>query len=413
MGRGKRGTGVEVRKHCLRIRFTYGGKRCLEPIDLPPTPANIKAATKMAAKIRQEIELGVFDYAVTFPKAADAQKKEIPLFADYVKTWLATLTCEKSTADGYRTTQENFWSPAFAGKRLDEIKHTDVAKAVAEKAKTASAKTTNNLLIALRGLFAAAEADGHIDQPPTNKVHNRKHQRADIDPFEPDEMETIVTRMAERSPEVVWAYYEFAFNTGLRTSEQIALRWGNVDWRRRTAKIANARVRHQVKDTKTHHVRDVDLNDRAMAALAAMKKHTFLKGANATIFADPDGRPWTSDRKQREEFFYPVLKALGIRRRRAYNTRHTYATVGLMAGVNLAYIARQLGHKDTSMLLKHYAKWIDGADKGAERAKLNAAFGANWPRIGPKEHQPQGNQEVDGGSDGARTRDLRRDRPSL
>ncbi len=66
---------------------------------------------------------------------------------------------------------------------------------------------------------------------------------------------------------------------------------------------------------------------------------------------------------------------MGIRRRRAYNTRHTYATVVLMAGVNLAYIARQLGHKDTSMLLKHYARWIDGADKGSEAAKLNLAFG--------------------------------------
>lgn len=44
------------------------------------------------------------------------------------------------------------------------------------------------------------------------------------------------------------------------------------------------------------------------------------------------------------------------RRRRAYNTRHTYGTVGRMAGVNLADISRQLGHKDVSMLFKHDAK---------------------------------------------------------
>ena len=388
MGRGKRGNGVEIRGHSLRVRFTYHGKRCLERLDLPPTPANIKAAVKLAARIRQEIELGVFDYVATFPGSA-AAPKPVPSFCEYVKTWLGTLTCEKSTADGYRTTLKNFWAPAFSGKRLDEIKHTDVAAAIAEKAKTASAKTTNNLLISLRGLFEAAIADGHLEQSPAAKVHNRKHQRADIDPFEPDEMMAIMSRFSERGPEQVWAYYEFAFNTGLRTSEQIALRWGNVDWRRHTVKVANARVRHQVKDTKTHHVREVDLNDRAMAALAVMKKHTFLKGTNEPIFADAAGRPWTSDRKQREEYFYPALKALGVRRRRAYNTRHTYATVALMAGVNPAYVARQLGHKDTSMLLKHYARWIDGADKGAEAAKLNAAFAANWPKIGPRNHQPQ------------------------
>lgn len=42
--------------------------------------------------------------------------------------------------------------------------------------------------------------------------------------------------------------------------------------------------------------------------------------------------------------------------------------------------AWHFGHKDTTMLLKHYVRWIDGADKGAEAAKLNAAFTANWPR---------------------------------
>jgi len=123
-----------------------------------------------------------------------------------------------------------------------------------------------------------------------------------------------------------------------------------------------------------------------MAALAVMKKHTFLKGPDATIFADPGGRPWTTDRKQREEFFYPVLKALGIRRRRAFNTRHTYATVGLMAGVNHAYIAQQLGHKDRSMLLQHDAERIDGADMGK---RANAAFGANWHQKSPTSRKPR------------------------
>lgn len=379
MGRGRKGTGVEVRGKAIRMRFTYQGRLCVEPLPIAATPQNIKAAERLAGEIRQKMELGVFDYAKTFPNSKRVRPDEKPTFEAYADTWLATLTCEKSTADGYRTSIKNFWVPAFTGKRIDEIKHSDVAKAVADKAAVASAKTTNNHLIPLRGLFGAAIADGHIEVSPAAKVHNRRHQRAEIDPFEPDEMEAIVGRFAERGPEQLWAYFEFAFNTGLRTSEQIMLRWGNVDWRRQTIKVSAARVRHKVKGTKTHHARDVDLNDRAIAALTAMKKHTFLKGPNEPIFADPEGNPWTSDRKQREDFFYPALKALGIRQRRAYNTRHTYATRSLMAGVNLAYIARQLGHKDTSMLLKHYARWIDGADKGAERAKMNQAFVQSKP----------------------------------
>jgi len=46
-----------------------------------------------------------------------------------------------------------------------------------------------------------------------------------------------------------------------------------------------------------------------------------------------------------------------------------------MIAYNPAYIARQLGHTTTAMLFKHYARWIDGADRGREAAKLAALFG--------------------------------------
>jgi len=34
-----------------------------------------------------------------------------------------------------------------------------------------------------------------------------------------------------------------------------------------------------------------------------------------------------------------------------------------------------MGHTTTALLFKHYARWIDGADRGREAAKLAALFG--------------------------------------
>lgn len=65
-----------------------------------------------------------------------------------------------------------------------------------------------------------------------------------------------------------------------------------------------------------------------------------------------------------------MLKQLGIRHRRAYNTRHTYATMLLMAGVNLHFVANQLGHSPI-MTATVYAKWISGEADRAELAKLD------------------------------------------
>src|SRR2546423_422826 len=56
-------------------------------------------------------------------------------------------------------------------------------------------------------------------------------------------------------------------------------------------------------------------------------------------------------------------------------TRHTFATICLMTGANPAWVARQLGHRSTKMLYEVYSRWIDGADRGFERAKVEAGIG--------------------------------------
>ena len=47
-----------------------------------------------------------------------------------------------------------------------------------------------------------------------------------------------------------------------------------------------------------------------------------------------------------------------------------------MAGANPAWVACQLGHTSSKMLFEVYSKWIDGADKGAERGRVEAFTGA-------------------------------------
>lgn len=389
MGRGRQGSGVEVHRGMLRIRFTFNGKRYAEPLGLKATPPNMKLANRLAEEVRKKIELGVFDHAETFPNSKHVAPVVGETVNTYAEIWLKTLVGEKSTKLGYSAAINKFWlaatvtvdkkDVAFGDLLLTEVRHTHIATAIADKANEgATGKTTNNLLIPLRAMFNAAVADEKIEASPVEMVKNRKHQRKPPDPFTREEME-IILRYMDRYPrhlEVIANYFRFAFAAGMRPSELIALRWGDIDWNRKTATVSRALVRHQEKDTKTHKVREVDLNPLALAALLAQKAHTFMKGLNEPIFCSPEGERWLSERRLRKDFFQPCLKAVGIRQRHAYNTRHTFATVALMAGINPAYISTQLGHADTAMLFKHYAKWIKGADSGIEAGKLNAVFQA-------------------------------------
>lgn len=378
MGRKRPGTGVEPLKSCIRVRFRWNGRLYRETLQLQPTSANIKAAERLMARVHQEIDLGVFDYESTFPKGdAKPDRNKYAGFKTYAKEWLATLVVEKSTMSDYVSAINNVWSPAFGERQLKSIKPSEIKKVIADRAKQVSGKTINNNVIPLRGIFEMALDDELIDRSPLERIKSQKHQKREPDPFDREETERILTYMHERYDEQVCNWYEFAFGTGMRPSEQIVVQWRDVDWKRQSIRVERARVRAVEKSTKTRTVRDVDLTPRMMAVLRRQKAHSFMRGLDSPIFINPvTNTPWPDVQDQRKLYFHPALRALGIRSRDAYQTRHTYATTALMGGVNPAYIARQLGHKSAAMLFRHYSKWIDHADYGREAAKLNQIYGS-------------------------------------
>lgn len=372
MGRGPAGTGVEPLKDTIRLRFTYKGKRRYETMNLPPTPANIKAMERHMQQVKEAIRFGTFDYRRYFPGSGAAPASSGDTFAKFADAWLETVVAEASTLRAYKYAVKR-WNDALGEMALKDIVNSDVKKAVSDYAKLVSGKTVNNGLISLRAIFDAAVADEIISKSPMGLVKNLKHQAPKPDPFTVEERDAILAHLQGRYPAQVWNYYDLSFRTGLRPSEQVVLRWGKIDWNLAEARIDTAKVNGKEKGTKTSQVRDVDLTDAAVAVLRRQKAFTFLRGSDHVVFENPrTEEAWNDDRSQRQAYFTPTLKALGIRLRDAYQCRHTYATLALMGGVNPAYVARQMGHANTGMLFKHYAKWIDRADHGRERDKMNA-----------------------------------------
>ncbi len=372
MNRGRPGTGVEVLKTSIRVRLTYKGIQHTINLRVTPTQANIKAAERLMGRVRREIDLDIFEFQRHFPQSQVALQSSFVAFAE---AWLGRLVLAKATMEGYRKAMRHIWIPAFGSRHLAHIKPSEIRELICTRAEDVSARTINNDLIPLRSLFRAAIEDGLLDRSPMTPIPNLKTTDHLPDPFTREEMEAILDHLHANAPEQAWNWYEFAFGTGMRPSEQIALRWADVDWTGRSVRVQRAKVRAELKSTKTYQVRDVLLSDRMIAVLERQKVHSLGHGLDTPIFLNPiTGRPWPDVQDQRKVYFQPALEALQIRKRNAYCTRATFATAALIGGVNPSYIARQLGHRNVGVTHKHYARWIDGSDSRREAKKVDRVF---------------------------------------
>lgn len=381
---GRVGSGVEARETSIRIKFVLDGETIRERLTLNgksllPTPSNLKYANRVAADVRRRIAQGSFDYAEFFPDSKRAKADQgTQNFGTLADLWLESKgQLEAATKDQYGNAVEMWKRMLGADTPLEKLTHQVLAAKIGGHP-WASPKSCNNYLIPLRGIFEFEYRGRKALDNPMAGIKNMVVVKKIPDPFTPDEREAILADMRDRYDPRVHAYFTFAFFSGVRPEEAIAVQWGDVSWSDAVVRIQRVRTfRGTERDgSKTHTERDVELVSRAMEALQAMKAYTYMKGKeDACVFENPvTGRPWHDERSQRDHYWTPTLKRLGIRHRRAYNTRHTYATSALMRGVNPAYIARQLGHANTKMLFDTYSRWIDGADKGAERRATEAAL---------------------------------------
>lgn len=374
--------GVEIHRGKIRISFMHAGERCRETFpDLKPTAAGLKEAARLREEILSRIDFGTYRVADYFPDSPRAQQSMTrnDTLSEWAKVWLESVapTVAKSTLKAY-TSAVNFWTRKIGKKLLRDVLPIHIQSAFSIDAPK-SGKTKNNYLSVLNCMFDSAFVNRLIDSRPTDHIANFPYQAPEPDPFTKSEVESVLKYMSNTYNDQVQHYFEFALMTGIRPSELIALEWSDVDFGRKTITVRRAHVASETKGTKTGLVRNVLLNDRALAVLQRQKQHTFMSGKE--IFHNPvTMQAWSDDKQQREKYFAPTLKALGLRGRDAYQCRHTYATLLLTAGVHVGYISKQLGHTTIKTTLDRYARFLPDA-YAAETEKANAVFA---PALSPK-----------------------------
>ncbi|ANT42488.1 integrase [Helicobacter phage UKEN31U] len=221
--------------------------------------------------------------------------------------------------------------------------------------------TIHNLNANLKSFLAFCETESFINKNPYFAItlKNAKEAKA-IDPFSLEEVKTIL----ENAPSLrLKAFLITAFFTGARTGEQLALTWEDIDFKEKTITINKSlNELGQITSPKNKpSVREIDLLDPVEKILKELKAS---EPANKKfVFIDMPKRISVFQRH-----FKKLLKALNLKDRKLYTTRHTFASLMLSQGEEAMWVSKTLGHKDLNTTYKTYSHYIPKQDK--ERAKF-------------------------------------------
>ena len=326
-----------------------------------------EAQTYLSGKL-QEREIG------RLPRAAAISLNQ------YLDQWL-TMAAKprlrpKSYTD-YEALLRLHIRPVLGTRPLGAIVQFDIQSIYAQMFERGlSARTIEYTNAVLQSAFRQAVRWKMLVEDPCVGVDLPRMNRREMEALSVEECR----RFLAGARETEWfALYALALTTGMRPSEYLALKWGDIDWQRGAASVCRT-IQHSkagwlFDDTKRKRSRRVvKLQDFVLNALRGLRNPQLLatdagcQVEHELIFRSGTGSPLRQRNVKTE--FRRLLEAAGIRRIRLYDLRHTAATLAVAAGVSVKVISDQLGHASISFTLERYSHVLPSIqDEAAARVE--------------------------------------------
>lgn len=405
---------VRARKETgkLYLDFFYRGVRCREQTALSDTPSNRKKVEKLLQRVEAKILLDELDYAEFFPGSRNLKKIQLKssnptpesietasgsmsptvTFSDFAEQWFREIQVEwrQSHIRNVSSMLESSLIPALGSLNVGEITKANILEFRADLAKRKgrgsntllSPKTINSHMTILRMVIDEA-ADRFGFETPYRNIKPLKLQKNHIEPFSLNEVERIISNVRADYRD----YYIVRFYTGLRTGEIDGLKWKHVDFDKHEILVRETIINGQTEYTKTDgSQREIPMLGPVMDALK--RQHSATRHKSEYVFCNRLGEPLDHNNVTKR-VWYPLLRRLGLKKRRPYQTRHTAATLFLASGENPEWVAKTLGHSSTEMLFKVYSRYIPNATRMDGSAFERLVGSSLFPQIKEREHETE------------------------
>ncbi|MCK5109892.1 MAG: tyrosine-type recombinase/integrase [Arcobacteraceae bacterium] len=229
----------------------------------------------------------------------------------------------------------------FEDREIDKITRLDVKEYLFSlKMKTHSKGIYKS---AIKEIFEIAVDDGVININPAINIKLPPDRKEDIEYFSVEE----VNKMINSATGIMKPYLLLAFNTGMRPEEILGLQFQDIQDDYIDIKRVRTKGRIDYPKTKSSF--------RKIPYPSFIKKEIeVLKNKSLFLF------DYIDDAGRLRHQWLKVIKDSGVKYRKLYSTRHTFATLMLKDNiVSLNELAGLLGHSSPKVTLAHYASIIN------------------------------------------------------
>lgn len=325
--------------------------------------------TKVAAEFERKVKAGEI---ISRGEAREQERQkareaaQIQTLRQYCKAvFMPSLTvrCAENTRSSYQSNLDTWIYPALGDLKLPDITTAQIeALLLSMQSQGKSHGTAVKVYTILRGIFKKARKDGCIQANPMELVDRPTPRKDEIrhdeaEAYTADQLRHIMSSL-NREPLKWRTLVLLLIDTGIRRGECCGLQWPDIDFRKHTITIRRNLCYTPEKgvyvDTpKSSRYRTIDIDPAVTSLLWQLRQSQATKSISTYVFSQ-EGKPDPMHPQTPTKYLKKLEKKYGIPHLHPHKLRHSFASVAITNGADIASVSEKLGHSDKAITLRMY-----------------------------------------------------------
>ena len=272
------------------------------------------------------------------------------------------ITIAENTRDGFQRELDLHVYPVIGDFKMPDVTSAQItALLLHEQEQGQSVSSVVRLYTVLNLLFKMAYRDDTITRNPMDKVDRPKPRKdeknaQEVEAFTADELRYILTCL-EREPLKWQAMIRLMVDTGIRRGEACGLKWEAIDMKTNTATISGnlcyTKDAGVYMDTpKSGKTREVYFSDETQSLLRRLRMEQAQSCISQFVFTK-EGTAEPMHPQTPTRYLTKFGRRYGVKIH-PHKLRHSFASVAITNGADIASVSEVLGHSDKAVTLRMY-----------------------------------------------------------